>query len=344
MHRDITASPEYRQALQLYQQGDLPAAYGLCSRLDQRVPGQPVVLELFAAVALGLGEIDQACMKLQEQVKLFGFGSDPGIALPFAFDGTVPDAELKARYAELGVISEEEGAGYFTGDNVQLAIGQGLLSASPLHLAMGYSSIASRGFVMKPEIIKAIYQPGVPDSTTPGYVDLSRAKLAVEPNVEGEVVRQIPMPQATWQEIDNGPRRVITGPGQNVPGQGYRSTTGEKLFYFYPNSAIPLSGKTGTAQGAGNYPWNDSSAFAAYSRDPARPYTVSAYLEKAGYGSQAAAPVVKCMFLQMSGLASTDPVVLSEPLDPNAEEAAPARSIPDTSCYKGRFDGGGTVE
>ena len=32
---------------------------------------------------------------LQEQVRLFGFGSDPGIDLPFAFDGTVPDKALK---------------------------------------------------------------------------------------------------------------------------------------------------------------------------------------------------------------------------------------------------------
>jgi len=281
---------------------------------------------------------------LQEQLELFGFGSDPGIDLPFAFDGTVPDEELKARYAELGVISEDEGQGYFTGDNVQLAIGQGLLSASPLQLAVGYSTIANRGFVLKPEIIKAIYEPGVPDSTEPGYVDLSRARLAVQPNVDGEVIRQVAMPQTIWQEIDNGLHRVITGPGQNVPGQGYRSTTGEKLFFYYPSSAIPLSGKTGTAQGAGNYPWNDSSAFAAYSRDPARPYTVSAYLEKAGYGSQAAAPVVKCMFLQMSGLHQTDPVVLSDPLDTSSDRAAPPRRLADTSCYNGRFDGGRPVE
>ena len=63
---------------------------------------------------------------------------------------------------------------------------------------------------------------------------------------------------------------------------------------------MPIAGKTGTAQGAGSYPWNDSSAFGAFSLDASVPYTVVAYLEKAGYGAKAAGPVVKCMFLALS--------------------------------------------
>ncbi len=137
---------------------------------------------------------------------------------------------------------------------------------------------------------------------------------------------------------------MITGPG--TTSDFYHSTTGEKLFYYYRGTAgaIPLAGKTGTAQGAGNYPWNDSSAFAAYSRDPSRPYTVSAYLEKAGYGSQAAGPVVKCMFMQMSGLTPADPVRLSDALDTNSTVAAPPRELADTGCYEGRFSSARTIE
>ena len=127
-------------------------------------------------------------------MRLFGFGSDPGIDLPFEFDGTVPDKALKKEYADLGVISEDEGQDYFTGDNVQLAIGQGLLSASPLQLAVGYSTLANGGFVMKPEIVMAIYQPGVPDAQT-RLADLSQG--AVSPRIRtptAKCVRQIPMP------------------------------------------------------------------------------------------------------------------------------------------------------
>jgi penicillin-binding protein 2 len=271
----------------------------------------------------------------QEEVRKFGFGSRTGIALPFEFTGTVPDAELKAEYARRGVISEMEGSGYFTGDNVQMAIGQGLLSATPLQLAVGYSTIANRGSVLKPEIVKAIWEPGVPDAAVQGYVDLTRAKLAEPANVGGEIVGQLPLAEESWQEIDRGLTRVITGPG--TTSDYYHSTTGENLFFNYPGSAIPIAGKTGTVQGAGNYPWNDSSAFAAYSRDPARPYTVAAYLEKSGYGSQAAAPVVKCIFLQMAGLAPADPVVLSDALDPSVEVPARPQVLRDTSCYDGRF-------
>lgn len=272
---------------------------------------------------------------LQEQVRLFGFGADTGINLPFEFDGTVPDKELKARYAELGVISEDEGSGYFTGDNVQLAIGQGLLSASPIQLANGYAAIANGGFVLRPEIVKAIYEPGVPDAAQPGYADLSQARFAAEPNTRGDLVRQVPLSEEIGGEITRGLRRVITGPG--TVSDYYHSTTGEKLFYNYPSTAIPVAGKTGTAQGAGNYPWNDSSAFAAYSTDPERPFTVSAYLEKSGYGSQAAGPVVKCIFLQLSGIAPADPVTLSDPLDTTELITAESQLLADQSCYAGRF-------
>ena len=272
---------------------------------------------------------------LQRQVGLFGFGERTGIDLPFEYAGTVPDRKLKEEYARRGVISDDEGKGYFTGDNVQLAIGQGLLSATPLQLATGYSTIANFGFVMKPEIIKAVYEAGVPDAAVQGFVDISRARFAQEPNVEGEVIRQIPMPANIHDEIDRGLRRVVQTGGGNT-SDFYHSATGEKLFFDYPSSAIPVAGKTGTAQGRNNFPWNDSSAFTAYSIDSSRPYTVSAYLEKSGYGATAAGPVVKCMFLQMSGIAPADAVEVSAPLNLDQTFSATPKKLADTNCFSRR--------
>jgi penicillin-binding protein 2 len=278
---------------------------------------------------------------LQEQVELFGFGADTGIDLPFEFDGTVPDKELKKRYAELGIISEDEGRNYFAGDNVQLAIGQGLLSATPLQLAVGYATIANQGFVFKPEIVKAIWNSGVPDGE-PGEVDFSRGTVH-EAFAGPELIRQIEMPGEVRLPIVDGLRRVVT-PGAGVESDFYHFTTGENLFYDYPDAAIPLAGKTGTAQGAGNFPWNDSSVFTGFSIDESRPFVVTAYLEKSGYGSQAAGPVVKCTFLALSNITPMDPVLQSDPLDLNSTRAAPPLELANTDCYDARFGGIGTNE
>jgi penicillin-binding protein 2 len=278
---------------------------------------------------------------LQEQVELFGFGAESGIDLPFEFDGTVPDRELKRRYAELGIISEDEGRNYYAGDNVQLAIGQGLLSATPLQLAVGYAAIANQGFVFKPQIVKAIWNSGVPDGE-PGYVDLTRGTLQ-ESFDQPEMIRQISMPPEVRLPIVEGLRRVVT-PGAGVESDFYHFTTGENLFFDYPQEAIQIAGKTGTAQGAQNFPWNDSSVFTGFSIDEANPYVVTAYLEKSGYGSQAAAPVVKCTFLALSGITPLDPVEQADPLDLNSRRAAPSMELADTGCYNARFGGIGTNE
>ncbi len=274
---------------------------------------------------------------LQEEVERFGFGADTGIELPFEFDGTVPDAELKRDYAERGIITEDEGRGYYAGDNVQLAIGQGLLSATPIQLANGYAAIANNGFLYRPRIVEAVWEPGVPDAD-PGFADLGAGTIH-ESFDRPELLERIVFEPEYHQSIVNGLRRVVI-PGAGVTSDFYHSTTGEKLFYDYPASAIQVAGKTGTAQGFNNYPWNDSSAFAAFSIDPAHPYVTAAYLEKSGYGSQAAAPVVKCIFLALSGLAPIDEVTVSDPLDLSSTVAAPARGLADTSCFNTRFGGG----
>jgi penicillin-binding protein 2 len=276
----------------------------------------------------------------QEEIRAFGFGSDTGIELPYEYDGTVPDKELKRSYAERGVITEDEGRGFYVGDSIQMAIGQGLLSATPIQLNQGYGTIANAGVVVQPTLIAAIWEPGTSDGA-PGYADLASAELH-EPSAAPIVVRDLEMEPELLDPIVTGLTRVVTT-GAGVPGTdiAYHSTTGEKLFFDYPDDAIPVAGKTGTAQGAGNFPWNDSSAFTAFSLDRADPFVVTAYLEKAGYGSQAAAPVVKCTFLMLSGKVRTDPVRVSEPLDVNATVAAPPQLLDDVSCFNRR--GGGSI-
>ena len=72
------------------------------------------------------------------------------------------------------MISPADGAGYFVGDNLQLAIGGGLFAASPLQLVNGYSTFANGGDHLQPRVAAAVLAPGTPTST-PGVVDLTQA-------------------------------------------------------------------------------------------------------------------------------------------------------------------------
>lgn len=268
---------------------------------------------------------------LEEQVRLFGFGSPTEIDLPYEFIGTIPNKELKQRLAASGAIAKDEGRGFYVGDNVQFSIGQGLLSASPLQLAVGYGALANGGKVMRPRVVRAILAPGTPNGKS-GRVNLAKS-IVLQSFAEPQVVRDIQIRPEIRDPIVRGLTRVIEGPG--VTSDFYHSTTGEKLFRSYPSRALPIAGKTGTAQGAGNLPWNDSSVFGSFSKDPKQPYSVVAYLEKSGYGSRAAAPVVKCVYTALAGKTAVAPAVPADPLDTASFAVASPQLMQNPLCLVG---------
>jgi len=271
---------------------------------------------------------------MQEQIRLFGFGEDTGIDLPFEWGGRVPTDAVKEQLVESGAPGfEEEVPRLQVGDNILSSIGQGLMAGTPLHLAVGYGSIINGGRVLTPRVVQTVYEPGVPDGDA-GYADLSRATVLRTIDAQA---RRVPMDPDLSQPIIEGLRQNVTGPGVND-----RSTTAEELWDVnYPETAIRVAGKTGTAQGFKSFPWNDSSAFGAFSLDPAQPWTVTSYLEKAGAGSTGAAPIVKCIYLALSRVIPTEPVVVSDPLDLTSADVA--RPEPDTSLECARSSTPGTV-
>ena len=268
---------------------------------------------------------------LEEQVRLFGFGSPTEIDLPYEFIGTIPNKDLKQRLAASGAIAKDEGRGFYVGDNVQFSIGQGLLSASPLQLAVGYGALANGGKVMRPRVVRAILAPGTPNGKS-GRVNLAKS-IVLQGFAEPQVVRDIQIRPEIRDPIVRGLTRVIEGPG--VTSDFYHATTGEKLFRSYPSRSLPIAGKTGTAQGAGNLPWNDSSVFASFSKDPKQPYSVVAYLEKSGYGSRAAAPVVKCVYTALAGKTTVAPAVPADPLDVASFAVASPQLLSNPLCLVG---------
>jgi penicillin-binding protein 2 len=268
---------------------------------------------------------------LEEQVRLFGFGSPTEIDLPYEFIGTIPNKDLKQRLAASGAIAKDEGRGFYVGDNVQFSIGQGLLSASPLQLAVGYGALANGGKVVRPRVVRAILAPGTPNGKS-GRVNLAKS-IVLQSFAEPQVVRDIQIRPEIRDPIVRGLTRVIEGPG--VTSDFYHATTGEKLFRSYPSRSLPIAGKTGTAQGAGNLPWNDSSVFASFSKDPKQPYSVVAYLEKSGYGSRAAAPVVKCVYTALAGKTTVAPAVPADPLDVASFAVASPQLLSNPLCLVG---------
>jgi len=268
---------------------------------------------------------------LEDQVRLFGFGSPTEIDLPYEFIGTIPSKSLKQRLAASGAIAKEEGKGFYVGDNVQFSIGQGLLSSTPLQLAVAYGTLANGGYVMRPRVVHAILAPGTPNGKS-GHVDLAKGTV-LQSFAEPQVVRDIGARPEIIDPIVRGLTRVIDGPG--VRSDIYHSTTGEKLFRSYPKRSLPIAGKTGTAQGAGNLPWNDSSVFGAFSKDPKQPYSIVAYLEKSGYGSRAAAPVVKCVFTALAGKTTVAKAVPADPLDTASFAVASPQLLPNPLCLVG---------
>jgi penicillin-binding protein 2 len=268
---------------------------------------------------------------LEEQVRLFGFGSPTNIDLPYEYAGTIPSKALKKRMADIGAISEESGRAYYVGDQILFSIGQGLLSATPIQVASAYGVLGNGGRLMQPHLVKTVLEPGTPDSA-PGVANMSQSSV-IERFDDEEPTGVLDMTGDRLVPIVAGLSRVITGPG--VTSDSYHKTTGELLFKSYPYAALPIAGKTGTAQGLGNLPWNDSSAFGAFSLDPTQPYSAFAYLEKSGYGSQAAAPVVKCLFMAMAGKYKIDPVVAADPLNISSSAAAPPAYLRNPTCLSG---------
>lgn len=263
---------------------------------------------------------------LQDQLRQFGFGRNTGIDLPSEFDGRLPDAETKIDLIDSGALDDSETPRVLVGDVINLAIGQGLLAATPMQLTVGYGAFANGGYIMVPRVVSAIYPPGTPAAREAGYVDTS-----------GVTPISAFVPQGTEVPMPAGTDQIIGGLRQNVLGgthNGRSTTAGELFATTYPSTAIPVAGKTGTAQGRFSYPWNDSSVFAGFSLDNERPYTIVAYLEKAGFGSRGAAPVVKCLFLAMSDPTTLDPVTISEPLDPDSDQVARPMAAVPTECME----------
>ncbi|MCY4037207.1 MAG: penicillin-binding protein 2 [bacterium] len=192
---------------------------------------------------------------VQRSARLFGFGAPSGIALPGEGVGRVPSPSA----------AEAAGEPWRTGDSIVLAIGQGLLGATPLQLANGYAAFANGGTVYSPKMVEQVVNP-VTGEVVQVFGD--------------RVLNQVYLPGSIRSPILEG----LLGVTAELEG------TAHSAFAGFPHEDWAVAGKTGTAEVEGQA---DNSLFVAFGPNPDPRYVVAAIMEESGFGASVAAPAVR---------------------------------------------------
>lgn len=214
---------------------------------------------------------------LQDTAKQLGFGAKTGISLPSEAAGRVPTPASRRKLFEEHPDVYVTGD-WFTGDNVNLAIGQGELTVTPLQLASVYGAFAT-GNRFSWNVATGV-QPsdgGPPKKIAPR--SMGRLEVAAR----------------TREAVLAGLRRALTD------DRG----TATAAFAGFPLDRYPVAGKTGTAQAM---PKQDTALFVAFAPADAPRYAVAVVMEQGGYGATTAAPVARRVLGELSGLEAPTPV------------------------------------
>lgn len=141
----------------------------------------------------------------------FGFGRRTNIDIGGDATGLLPSREWKRR------VRKEP---WFPGETLITGIGQGFFLSTPLQLANATATLASRGSLMKPTVVRAIEDP---------------ASMERKP-MPSTLIEEVPINDpGNWWRIERAMTRVVHG----LHGTARRINPGLKY---------KMAGKTGTAQ------------------------------------------------------------------------------------------------
>lgn len=213
-------------------------------------------------------------------LKPFGFGQKTGIQLTGEEEGVLPSRNWK-----LG----RTGDSWFVGDTINLGIGQGYMTTTPLQLAVAVSVLATRGKAYKPNIVEKV------DTTF----------------IEPELLYQIEIKEErNWKKLEESMISVI------------RSWNGTAHNIYNPEDFL-IAGKTGTAQIKSLTEENltvqeeyenvrkdikkrDHAIFVGYGPVPNPNLTVVVVVENGESGSAVAAPIAKLIIDRYQKLQESD--------------------------------------
>ena len=213
-------------------------------------------------------------------LKPFGFGQKTGIQLTGEEEGVLPSRNWK-----LG----RTGDSWFVGDTINLGIGQGYITTTPLQLAVAVSVLATKGKAYKPNIVEKV-------NTT---------------FIEPELLYQIEIKEErNWKKLEESMISVI------------RSWNGTAHNIYNPEDFL-IAGKTGTAQIKSLTEENltvqeeyenvrkdikkrDHAIFVGYGPVPNPNLTVVVVVENGESGSAVAAPIAKLIINRYQKLQESD--------------------------------------
>ena len=228
-----------------------------------------------------LGDRMDGSTLIQDSATAFGFDKKTGIDLPNESAGYVlTKAEKKALHAKYPTAYPN--GEWYTGDNVQLAVGQNVIVVTPLQLARAYATLANGGTVYQPQVLWKVLTPNA-NLSNPD--DVLRV---VDPLVTGTVT----LPSDVRGPIISGLEGVTSGVG-----------TASSAFVTFDQRAFPIVGKTGTAQVDGKA---DTSLFASYGPANAPRWVVTAVMEESGFGAEAAGEVTRRVYEILANQTLTD--------------------------------------
>jgi len=208
---------------------------------------------------------------IQDTAAAFGFDKRTGIDLPNESAGYVLTKARKKALNDKNPEAYPDGA-WYTGQTVQLAIGQNVVLVTPLQIARAYAALANGGTVYQPHVVWRILKAG-------GNPTVSSDVLTL---IEPMVVGTVSLPPDVRGPITAGFDGVTSGLG-----------TAASAFSGFDQSSFRVVGKTGTAQVAGKA---DTSIFASYAPAISPRYVVAAVMEESGFGSEGAGEVVRHVY------------------------------------------------
>lgn len=190
------------------------------------------------------GASDKAFEIWKNYMVSMGYGYKLGIDLPGEKRGFIPNSQFYDKFYSKGHWSANT--------IISVAIGQGEILATPLQIANLCSTIANRGWFIKPHVVKEIQDSVIDDFY----------KLKNYPTVETE----------HYSVVAEGMRMAVTG--------------GTCRLAAFPG--VDVAGKTGTAQ---NPHGKDHSAFMGFAPYEQPKIAVCAYVENAGFGATFGVPI-----------------------------------------------------